>query len=202
MFRAAAIGKHISPCWREPATTNAGADSTPASSDTLQYEPHGILHRPLRQTKLVLDETVMSITHCGDLDSTHEPGWGETPSNPDCSVGPYSRARRSLAPPLDGFMAPTHVRFLEVSALQEPGWSETPSNPDFPAGQDFRARRSLAPPLDGFMSPRHAPSEERLSLGPTGCAGKRSPDAGRVRLNAHFANDFDPGILPSAQFHR
>ena len=32
--------------------------------------------------------------------------WGETPSNPDFLSGQDSRARRSLARPLDGFMVP------------------------------------------------------------------------------------------------
>ncbi len=100
----------------------------------------------------------MAPTHVriGEVFAFHELGWGETPSNPDCSVGPYSRARRSLAPPLDGFMAPTHVRFLEVSALHEPwlfAWGARPSRLHRSAsrrlettwGTATRVRRDAAP---------------------------------------------------------
>ena len=47
--------------------------------------------------------------------------WGETLSNPDIFADQDSRARRSLAPPLDGFMATMHVQSLEVFPLPEQG---------------------------------------------------------------------------------
>ncbi len=59
----------------------------------------------------------------------HEPGWGETPSNPDIFADQNIRTRRSLAPPVDGFMASIHVQIWEVFPAHEPGWGESPLEP-------------------------------------------------------------------------
>ncbi|PYK99014.1 MAG: hypothetical protein DME19_10240 [Verrucomicrobia bacterium] len=50
-----------------------------------------------------------------------------------------------------GFVAPIHIRILEVFLSHEPRWGETPSSLNFHP-LEIRARRSLAPP---FMVPTH-----------------------------------------------
>ncbi len=54
--------------------------------------------------------------------------WGETLSNPDFFADQDSRARQSLAPPLDGFMAPMHVQSLDAFPFHEPRGTGAYSN--------------------------------------------------------------------------
>src|SRR6266850_7060878 len=53
------------------------------------------------------------------------------------------------------FMAPIHVRVLEVFALHEPGRASVLASPNF-CPLEIRARRSLAPPFMAQPNPRSA----------------------------------------------
>ena len=135
------------PTWADPSLQERlglGARKSSADFSTSLKSARGLAHsktlaRP-SERRLVLGPKAGTKRK----KAFHELGWGETPSNPDCSVGPYTRARRSLAPPLDGFMAPVRVQSLEVVPPHEPPslWvADSRSEPDLREALRFMVPR-------------------------------------------------------------
>src|SRR5439155_25079801 len=76
------------------------------------------------------------------LDLFHEP---QKVAQASCLFGTDRLEACPTLQPAPRFMAPTHVRILEVLALHEPGGASVLGSPDF-RPREIRARRSLHPP--------------------------------------------------------
>ncbi len=72
---------------------------------------------------IILSSIAENLKDCAPFASLHEPGWGETPSNPDSNAGNDFRARRSLAPPGE------RVHGLNADATRKAASHEEPLGP-------------------------------------------------------------------------
>ena len=94
----------------------------------------------------------------------HEPGWGETRSNPDFPDRSDSRARRSLAPPLDGFMA--RIRAINLWRLSLPEPSRWFGERDRPGCSVRRPAEHSCPKRHGGLGRGHPTRQARRPRSP------------------------------------